>query len=324
MTISMEVSQIPDSKWNSRLESSNLGTIYQTKEHGEYLEKINQKPIFLKFLNPKGEIISQLMISTSNRFNNKSKISKILKSIPSSKTRLYRWTYGPIFFDQENCEAVFDKLNEFLVSEKAKVSGSEHPLSINNLSTLKKNFKIIPWSSYLIDLSKPKDELFENIEKHSGRKNIERSRKRNVRIEQMNDETFGTYIDLLNKERSQSNIELADKSQMYHWWNSFKKIGLTGFIAKHDEQMLGGMLFSFFNNYIIEGLVVRTSEDYVNKFYSQDLIKWSIIEWGIEKKMKFYDLAGFNPSPTSKKEEGIARYKKKWGGIKYDYHLIRN
>jgi len=82
-------------------------------------------------------------------------------------------------------------------------------------------------------------------------------------------------------------------------------------------------MFSTFNKLIIEGGVVRSVEDFKNKLYSQDLIKWKIIEWGVENNMKFYDLAGFNPHPQSKKEEGINRYKEKWGGEKRNYWLIK-
>ena len=69
--ISLEISDNVDKKWNSRLINSNLGTIYQTKEHGEYLFKINENPQFLKFLSSNGQIIGQLILSSSSRFTNK-------------------------------------------------------------------------------------------------------------------------------------------------------------------------------------------------------------------------------------------------------------
>ena len=69
--------------------------------------------------------------------------------------------------------------------------------------------------------------------------------------------------------------------------------------------------------------MARSSEDYVKKLYSQDLIKWKIIEWGVQRKMNYYDLAGANPNPTSEKEKGILRYKRKWGGKRYDYNIIQ-
>ena len=38
--------------------------------------------------------------------------------------------------------------------------------------------------------------------------------------------------------------------------------------------------------------------------------------------MRYYDLAGFNPNPISEKERGIEKFKRKWGGKKYDYYGI--
>lgn len=322
--ISLEISDNIDKKWNSRLIDSNLGTIYQTKEHGEYLFKINEKPKFLRFLSSNGQIIGQLLLSSSSRFKNKTNTSKFLNKIPISKKNLYRWTYGPLIFNSEHNSEIYSMLGEYFKKEKVKISGSEHPLSHSNTTLLKDHFKIVPWCSFLINLNESKETLYQNIDKHSGRKNIERSIKREVVIEEITDESFGDYIDLLNNERQSTGIELADKEQMYTWWKTFRPIGLSGFLAKKDEKLIGGMMFSFFNQYIIEGLVVRTSEDYLQKLYSQDLIKWKIIEWGVENKMNYYDLAGANPEPVSEKENGIIRYKKKWGGTKYNYHLIRN
>ena len=38
--------------------------------------------------------------------------------------------------------------------------------------------------------------------------------------------------------------------------------------------------------------------------------------------MKWYNLAGFNPNPANSKDEGIFRFKKKWGGKQFDYYGI--
>ncbi len=45
MAISIDVAEDADSKWNTRLLESNLGTIYQTNEFGEYITTIGGKPI---------------------------------------------------------------------------------------------------------------------------------------------------------------------------------------------------------------------------------------------------------------------------------------
>ena len=38
--------------------------------------------------------------------------------------------------------------------------------------------------------------------------------------------------------------------------------------------------------------------------------------------MNWYDLSGVNLNPSNKKEEGIFKYKKKWGGLQKDYWII--
>ena len=42
-----------------------------------------------------------------------------------------------------------------------------------------------------------------------------------------------------------------------------------------------------------------------------------------ETLVELFDLAGFNPNPTSEKEKGIEKFKRKWGGKKYDYYGIK-
>ena len=79
---------------------------------------------------------------------------------------------------------------------------------------------------------------------------------------------------------------------------------------------------SSFNGYVNEWGVARTALDTKEKFYAQDLLKWSIIRWGIDNKFRFYDLSGVNPTPTDSKEEGILRYKRKWGGKNIFYNQI--
>ena len=101
-------------------------------------------------------------------------------------------------------------------------------------------------------------------------------------------------------------------------------IGYSGFLARKDRICLGGMFFSFFNKYMNEWGVARSKLDYEEKLYSQDLIKWKIIEWGIKNKMNWYDFSGFNPSPTSSKEKGIFQYKKKWGGEQFEQWIFKN
>ena len=73
---------------------------------------------------------------------------------------------------------------------------------------------------------------------------------------------------------------------MCNWWKILKPVGYSGFLAKKDNVLIGGIMFSTFNNYIIKGGVARSDYDTKMKLYSQDLIKWNIIQWGIKNRMK--------------------------------------
>jgi hypothetical protein len=314
--MTIEIYEDVDDTWDNLLLKSDMATIYQTKGYAEIVSTINKIPLFLKFLDPSGNIIGQLLITIESQLSKKKFVGNLLKNLFPSIGNIYTWTYGPIIFD--NNYDVYDELEKFLLSKKCSVSGWGHPFH-HQFPTPFKKLKINNWSTFLIDLSLSKFEIYQNIDKHSGRKNIERSEKRGVKIEEINENNLIDYVNLVNDERKLEKREFLDYDYMLKSWRACKKYGYSGFIARKDEIPIGGLLFSYVNGHIIEGGVARSLIDKKDNLYSQDLIKWNIIKWGIENKMKFYNLAGFNPHPELNKEKGIFRYKKKWGGNQYDY-----
>ena len=320
--ISIEVIEKPDSKWNERLLKTGLGTIFQTEERWKLLHQIS-KPILLRFIDSKGSIVGQLLLDESQRFNNQNTKSKILKNMPGLKKKVFNWTYGPVIFEKNNSSDIFSALNDLLISEKAVPNAWSHPIYSGEPKVMDKKFQVIDWGTYLIDLTKSTDELYQNIDKNSGRKNIERSEKRGVEIEQMTENTLDDYFNLVLKSRNFSVDDDEHERKVLHMrWNIFKPLGFSGFLAKKSDVLVGGIIFSHVNGHIIEAGVARSLEDTKNNLYSQDLIKWKIIEWGSKNNMKFFNLAGFNPNPKSEKEKGIQKYKKKWGGDTYYFHRL--
>jgi len=319
--ISIKLEQKPDKDWNNRLLSSGMGNHNQTMERGTHFERNGQIPYYLKFIGSDEEIVGQLLLAKSSRFDNKGRKRSILKKIPKLKQNLYFWIYGPIIFDPSASFGIYSALGKFLLEEKCKVFGSTNPQVHNEFSALGKKFKLEEWSTYIIDLKQSKQDIYKNIEKHSGRKNIERSEKKGVIVEEIDDDSLFEYCKLREEGKS---ISIEEKYQQYlKWWRLTKPLGRSGFLAKWKGEVVGGLLFYFFNNTIIEGGVARSETERKNNLYSQDLIKWKIIEWGIKNKMKCYDLSGYNPNPKTKKEEGIKRYKAKWGGKKFSYWFIK-
>jgi len=320
--ITIESTHDPDPDWNKRLLDSGLGTIYQTIERGMYIKSENVETYFLKFLDEDNKIIGQLLMSKYPRFIQTNLKRKFFSKVPGIKKEEFRWVSGPIIFKPELSTEIYSSLKEFLLSKKAIVSGWTNPLMPGDPVGLENSFQIRKWGTHLIDLTKTKEEIYENIDKASGRKNIERSIKRGVAVEEITENSLIEFYELINTMREESGQEKSNYENFLRTWKLFKPIAYSGFLAKKNQTAVGGLLFSFVNRHILEAGVARSQTDTKEKLYSQDLIKWKIIEWGIENKMRYFNLNGFNPNPTSEKEKGIKRYKEKWGGKPYYYFRI--
>jgi len=320
--ITIEHSHNPDSEWNKRLIDSNLGTIYQTVERANFLKTIDVQPYFLKFIDENKKIVGQLLMGEFPRFIQENPKRKLLRKIPGIKKKEFRWVSGPVFLQPKRSSEIYVALNNFLKTKKAVVSGWTHPLSSGDPKDLEKFFQIIKWGTHLIDLSQSKDEIYNNIDKSSGRKNIERSLKRGVSVEEITEDSLVEFYDLINTMRKDAKQEESNLENLIRRWKLYQTVGFSGFLARKNQQPVGGLLFSYVCGHIMEAGVARSKTDTEEKLYSQDLIKWKIIEWGIENNMNYFNLNGFNPDPSSKKEENIRRYKEKWGGKPYFYYRI--
>ena len=331
--ITLEVNDSPDSYWNKRLIESNFGTESQIDAASYQFISNKQSPKFLFFLNNSGKIIAQLLLSELNRFSENPHKKKSFKNklYPFSdllsnmhiKTKLYRWAYGPVIFDKIYSNDVYLRLSEFLLKNNShQVVGWQHPLIIEGFSSLQNKFRLKKWGTFLIDLSKSKEELFNNIDRSSGRKNINKAIKNNIQIEPIDENNLFQYFELLNLSKNNLGGLKNNFEYFVETWKSMEKFGRKGFLAKKDDLLLSGINFSSISGHIIENGVARSVEDQNNSFYTQDLLRCKIIEWGVDNQMKWYNLAGFNPSPETNKEKGILRYKKKWGGKQFNYYGI--
>ena len=320
--ISIDISDSPDSKWNERLIESGIGSIKQAAIIDKIAVKQGKKPLFLKFLDDNGKIAGQLFIKIFPYGISRKKSGRILNKFIGKNQELYRWNFGPIIFHKEKTNEILLKLGDFLNEKRGKVLGTTNPLSDTGLPTLN-NSKISKWSTIIIDLKKSKEELYGKIDKHGARKNIERSLRRGVTVEEITDrEQLNEYNRLRNQIRRRLGVKEKSIENMVEVQEVRRSFGLKGFLAKKDGETVGGISFNHFCKHIIEIGIIRTKKDFQEKLYSQDLLKWKIIEWGVENNMNYFNLAGFNPNPINKKEEGIKRYKEKWGGDRRDYWII--
>jgi len=311
---SVDCNDSPPYDWKEFLLKSDTGTIQNTAEYAEYAEKWHGwKPQFFRLLDSKGNVTLQNLLFEYNR--NLRRIPFPIRNMVRQFYKMLRWNYGPVTTTQDSLIFFFD----YIRTIKRQIYGITHPFSILPEIKLEK----VRWATFLIDLRKTKEELYDSLEKNSARKNIERSIKRNVTIEEITAKSVDEYYTLLKNYKDPEGKGHTNPDEMHDFWRMLKGVGFSGFLTRKEGIPTGGLMFSFFNKYINEWGVARSQIDVEQKLYSQDLIKWKIIEWGVENGMNWYDLSGINPNPSSKKEEHLLRYKKKWGGKQYDLWIIR-
>ncbi len=321
MTLEFRLEKECPSDWDANLLKSPMGNIFNTFEYSQYAKgRLGWQPSFLSILEKNGEIAAQVVIFEYSRNKLSKKMPFSIGKIASMISKTIKWIYGPvIFFNGE--QQVVDEFLSFVESKANRMDGSIHPFFKGTLHG--NGIKLEKWSTFLIDLQQTKDSIISGFDKHSAKKNIERAEERGVQISEINENNILQYHNLLNEFRVASGNSPFEYEDTYDLWKLLQKVGFKGLLATKDGIYIGGITFSFFNGYINEWGIARSNLDTAEKLYSQDLLKWKIIEWGIESKQRFYDLSGFNPNPSSGKEEGILRYKKKWGGKQYDYWLVR-
>lgn len=309
------------SDWNTQLLKSPMGNIFNTYEYSQFAKSwLGWQPLFLSMMGKNGESVAQVVIFEYARNKLSKKAPFAISKIASIISKTIKWIYGPVIFASEE-QQIIDEFLSFVQSKANRLDGSIHPFFNGSLNV--KKAKIEKWSTFLIDLQQTKDSIISGFDKHSAKKNIERAEERGIKVSEITENNILQYHEILNEFRIANGNESIEYEVTYDLWKLLGKVGFSGFLATKDGIYVGGITFSFFNKYINEWGIARSSLDTKEKLYSQDLLKWKIIEWGIENKQRFYDLSGFNPKPVSEKEEGILRYKKKWGGKQYDYWLVR-
>lgn len=329
----IDLSYLPDSDWNKRLENSPLGTIYQTKEYALLIKsQLKSKPLYLTFFDNKGTILGQLLLFQTFRGRKKlakffgrgklfSSLSKISKILPQEVF----WTYGPVIFDTKNNNEIMKSLGVFIIKNRYYFYGNSHPLNNNCIFPQYFNFKTKTLGTFLINLKLGNENIFQNSDKHSVQKNIERAKERGVRVSEIkSSKDLVIYYKLLNEFRHANNLTLYSYEDVVEGFEFVKNIGQIGFLAWNNEIPIGGIFISSFNKYINEWGIARTFLDSEKKLYSLDLLRWEIIEWGIKNNMNYYDLSGVEIKNRSPKENGIFRNKRKWGGTLIEYSSFTN
>lgn len=185
---------------------------------------------------------------------------------------------------------------------------------------LKEGYNLQPWQTSLIDLE-IKDELLLQSFDYSIRKSINSCKKKGVRILRCITQQDFEELFLRNYFLATKDEKALFETKLKLMWLYDKGKHYEFFVAIDDQEQVLATLGTYeFNRCVTEIMSARTTRAKETKSSAQDLLHYEIIKYHQEKGNKYFNLAGFNPSPANPKEEGIKNYKLKWNGEIVNYY----
>lgn len=324
-----------DNTWNKFLKYSNSSNIFQTRQWACFsLNYLNKEPLFFDLIENDKSIAKCLFLKESfmhnfffERIFGSFIIYILYKFFPVLTT-----VGGPILLDNNldvKKQFILKIINYCEVTKIKKIEIQSFPLDEADLILEKKLFEdcgfiVKVWGTFLIDLRNNKEALWNNIKKEA-RKLIKKTEKEGVVVEFAQDENdLREYYSLLKLHRKSLGLRTYSFDNVLQLWKNFRTKEEKNYevlLAKKDGNLLAAMAVLVFNGNIVEIAAARSSLSMNEKIYANDLIKWRIIEWGNSLGYLTYDLGGVNPNPKTEKEDGIFKFKEKWGGKFFRYNI---
>ena len=61
---------------------------------------------------------------------------------------------------------------------------------------------------------------------------------------------------------------------------------------------------------------------YSENLHEGDVLCWEMIKWAKEQGVRYFNMTGFDIDPKNSRQQGIRRFKSKWGGecVYYGYY----
>ena len=330
-------SQVDEDHWNDLIGKSPQTTIFQTVRWARFMKEfLHATPYYITALEGTEPVGFAFMIKECrySRYIRRRPMWQVAVPLMKLAAPFYRMEYGPIVLERykdhgaEILNAIVRSIESIAKMRPFGVIEITPPVIGNSLRDeymiclLEHGFSLQNHATFVIDLSKDLDELWEGLKKPV-RKNIRRTGKKGVEVEIRNDEeAVRIYAQLLEEEKKRQGRRVPFSNLYENISIKTKYLSKDQFailLAKHNDRYISGISILAFNGIISEMAVANTSYALENKIYAQDVLKWKIMEWGNKNNQKYYDLTGVSPSPKTEKEEGVYRFKEKWGGefIKY-------
>ena len=293
-------------QWSDFVYNHPHGNIFQTPEIAEvYKRTKNYEPISLAVIDESGEMLAILLAVV------RYEMSGILGTF-SARSIIQG---GPLFVeDERGADALKELMKGYdkIARKKALYTEIRNMCDTSAIGDIfsKMGYEYEDHLNFLVDLTKPKEELWSNLSK-SKRRFIKKARKEGVTVEEIkNRELISSFYDLLQRTYKNAKIPLADISLFESAFDILTaKNELKLFMAKYEDEYIGGIMCLIYKGVITEWYVTGSRAH--SKLYPSEMVTWHPIEWGSENGYHTFDFLG---AGKPDEEYGVREFKKQFGG----------
>jgi predicted N-acyltransferase len=220
--------------------------------------------------------------------------------------------YGGLLVDRARHRAVIEHLDSLLQSLDADYIELRASDTWAQSAWATAQYTVKELQTYVLPLNQDPEEAWSNLKKEC-RTAVRKARKNDVEIGEATDKGFlDTYFEMVKETFSKSKRPPPLSQQDYGFvWDVLKPYDrIKVLLARHENQVVAGGIFLRFSDkiYYWDG----ASFPAYYSLNANNLLHWTLIEWGANNGLRQYDMMGANIP-------GIARFKKSFGGELQSY-----
>lgn len=320
-----------EKEWDKFLLKNKYTEFLQSFCWAQLLEIANGfKPVFLE-VQDEGNPVAYLLFHEKFLYIRSNKIRhRVISFVEKPFTKYIDTIGGPVILDHDKAEEITTKilgwLNEYSREnniQRISLTPLKYDENCANNPVIQGIFEGFgystrKWATYLVDLQQDEESLWKYIE-HSARKALKQAMNTNLVVKRT--ENYEEYIEKFMKPYNRMEMEKEMGRAEFPLWSiektkdfKLKDKYYHYFYAEIDGNIVGVLGMYVYNGYATEISSSTSKYAYENKIYAQDLLHWQMFKFAQNLGCHTFDMAGVNPNPVDPKEQGIYRFKKKWGG----------
>lgn len=299
--------------WDRFVNSNSRATVFQTSNMAEvYKRTTKYEPVLIAAVNERtDEVLATLLVVIKKEKNGFLGSFSTHSSIRG----------GPIFDDSQTGITAASELIKYYDKEIRKKALYTRIYNlyddVHQFSSVlcNHNYKFEKHLNYLIDLNRPKDKIWQDMNR-SRRKRINKAKKEGVIVEEVDSDSLipvvynlirGTYI---NAKLPLLDITLLKSTFAILYPKNMIKV----FMAKYNEEYIAAQVRLLYNG-VIYAWYSGVSQNSL-KLNSIPLLIWHVLEWGSENGYHTFDFGG---AGTTNEMQGIKDFKSQFGGNLVNY-----